>query len=73
MIIINDRIVGHSLGGGIATLLSLLLKKKHPNFPLHCYSFAPPPVADLVLAEQAKVYFFILQKLRIITNKKHGN
>ncbi len=34
------RIVGHSLGGGIAAILSLLLRKQFPD--LRCLSFSPP-------------------------------
>ena len=32
-------ITGHSLGGGIATILSLCLQKQYPNV---CYAFDPP-------------------------------
>jgi len=33
-------VVGHSLGGGTATLLAFLLKPKYPD--LICYAYAPP-------------------------------
>lgn len=32
--------VGHSLGGGIAAILALLLKEQYPS--IKCYAFAPP-------------------------------
>jgi sn1-specific diacylglycerol lipase len=34
------RIVGHSLGAGIAAILSVMLRPKYPN--LRCLAFAPP-------------------------------
>eukprot|EP00735_Rhodelphis_limneticus_P014100 TRINITY_DN808_c0_g1::TRINITY_DN808_c0_g1_i2::g.25436::m.25436 TRINITY_DN808_c0_g1::TRINITY_DN808_c0_g1_i2::g.25436 ORF type:complete len:709 (+),score=125.82,sp/Q5YLM1/DGLA_RAT/34.78/3e-15,FYVE/PF01363.16/3.9e-13,FYVE/PF01363.16/9.2e-12,Lipase_3/PF01764.20/1.6e-20,Abhydrolase_6/PF12697.2/0.16,PAS_7/PF12860.2/0.3,FYVE_2/PF02318.11/0.12,FYVE_2/PF02318.11/34 TRINITY_DN808_c0_g1_i2:60-2186(+) len=45
----NLVIVGHSLGAGCATLLSILLK---PDIPVQCYAYATPacveePLADL--------------------------
>eukprot|EP01125_Pyxidicula_operculata_P020779 TRINITY_DN777_c0_g1_i1.p1 TRINITY_DN777_c0_g1~~TRINITY_DN777_c0_g1_i1.p1 ORF type:complete len:411 (+),score=75.28 TRINITY_DN777_c0_g1_i1:371-1603(+) len=49
-------VVGHSLGAGTAALLSILLKKKHPNFPLRCFSFAPPPVVSYNLAKECESY-----------------
>jgi len=33
-------ILGHSLGAGCASLLSMLLRDDYPN--LHCYSYSPP-------------------------------
>ncbi len=35
-------ITGYSLGAGIATVLSFLLRDRYPN--LHCYAFAPPQI-----------------------------
>eukprot|EP00980_Cylindrotheca_fusiformis_P009237 scaffold2012_cov193-Cylindrotheca_fusiformis.AAC.9 len=34
------RIVGHSLGAGIAAILSVMMRARHPN--LRCLSFSPP-------------------------------
>ena len=33
-------ITGHSLGGGVASVLSILLKPFYPD--LFCYAFSPP-------------------------------
>ena len=33
-------VVGHSLGGGTGTILSILLKSKYPD--LKCFTFGPP-------------------------------
>lgn len=33
-------ITGHSLGAGVAALLSIILQPVYPN--LHCYAFSPP-------------------------------
>ncbi|WCJ41481.1 lipase class 3 family protein [Euphorbia peplus] len=42
-------VVGHSLGGAIATLLGLRLYSLYPN--LHVYAFGPLPCMDSVIAE----------------------
>lgn len=43
------HVVGHSLGGAIATLLCAnLLSRKIPN--VHCYTFGAPRVGDLIFA-----------------------
>merc|ERR1711957_244727 len=34
------RIIGHSLGAGVAAILSVLLRPKYPN--LRCLAFSPP-------------------------------
>ncbi|EMD47839.1 lipase, putative [Entamoeba histolytica KU27] len=34
-------ITGHSLGGGIATLITLFLNEQKPEWHIHCYGFAP--------------------------------
>lgn len=49
----NLVVVGHSLGGGCAQVLSLMLR---PSFPsLRCYAFEPPGcIFDDVLCEDAK-------------------
>ena len=46
------RIVGHSLGAGIAALLTLMLFSTVRD--VHCYAFAPPPCVDMTLAEAAE-------------------
>ncbi|KAG0496572.1 hypothetical protein HPP92_001263 [Vanilla planifolia] len=43
------RIVGHSLGGAVATFLGLRLKGRYPN--LHVYAYGPLPCVDMVIAE----------------------
>ncbi|XP_031494511.1 uncharacterized protein LOC116260359 isoform X2 [Nymphaea colorata] len=43
------RIVGHSLGGAVATLLGIRLCRKYPN--LHVYSYGTLPCVDPVIAE----------------------
>ncbi|KAI4334779.1 hypothetical protein L6164_013489 [Bauhinia variegata] len=42
------RVVGHSLGGAIATLLGLRLHQRYPN--LHVYAYGPLPCVDSVVA-----------------------
>jgi len=36
----NIVIVGHSLGGGTAAILAILLREEHPT--LKCYAYSPP-------------------------------
>ncbi|XP_043724432.1 uncharacterized protein LOC122671340 isoform X2 [Telopea speciosissima] len=43
------RIVGHSLGGAIGTLLGIRLYRRYPN--LHVYAYGPLPCVDSVVAE----------------------
>ncbi|XP_073008012.1 uncharacterized protein [Typha latifolia] len=43
------RIVGHSLGAAVGTLLGLRLYGRYPN--LHVYAYGPLPCLDLVIAE----------------------
>ncbi|EHA8589271.1 hypothetical protein COCNU_scaffold008808G000040 [Cocos nucifera] len=43
------RIVGHSLGGAVATLLGLRLYRRFPN--LHVYAYGSLPCVDFALAE----------------------
>ncbi|KAJ3352499.1 hypothetical protein GGF32_003670 [Allomyces javanicus] len=53
-------IVGHSLGGGTASLLTMLLADRQlpylreiqPTLQLKCYAFAPPPACSLNLARR---------------------
>ena len=49
-------VVGHSLGAGTATLLSMLLKTKYDIDNLTCFAIATPPVADPSLCEASKAY-----------------
>lgn len=44
-------VLGHSLGGGVSTLLALIIAQAHPEWPVHAYSFAPAAVLSLPLAE----------------------
>jgi len=49
-------VVGHSLGAGTASLLTLLISRD-PNFktkPIKCFAYAPPPLLDLVLAKHQR-------------------
>ncbi|KAK1271217.1 putative disease resistance protein [Acorus gramineus] len=45
----NIRIVGHSLGGAVGTLLGIRLYQRYPN--LHVYSYGTLPCVDPVVAE----------------------
>lgn len=47
--------VGHSLGGAIATLMSLLVRKTY-EIPVICYSYAPPPCVCPSLVPLTKEY-----------------
>uniref|UniRef100_A0ACD5UCB8 Uncharacterized protein n=2 Tax=Avena sativa TaxID=4498 RepID=A0ACD5UCB8_AVESA len=43
------RLVGHSLGGAVATVLGMMLFGRYPN--VHVYAYGPLPCVDLVIAE----------------------
>ncbi|KAL6650937.1 hypothetical protein ACP70R_009862 [Stipagrostis hirtigluma subsp. patula] len=43
------RVVGHSLGGAVATVLGMMLYGKYPD--VHVYAYGPLPCVDLVIAE----------------------
>ncbi|KAJ0977010.1 hypothetical protein J5N97_012484 [Dioscorea zingiberensis] len=43
------RLVGHSLGGAVATLLGLRLYRRYPN--LHVYAYGTLPCLDFIVAE----------------------
>lgn len=46
------RLVGHSLGGAVATLLGLLVKNDMPDSgSLHVYAYGPPSCVDFGLAD----------------------
>ena len=51
----NLILTGHSLGAGVASLLSVIL---HPRYPtLQCYAFSPPGgLASYEVGEEAKAY-----------------
>jgi len=55
--VVNYRLVviGHSLGGGIGAILSLLLR---PSFPeVHCIAYSPPGcIFDLELAKRSEAW-----------------
>ncbi|EFC44212.1 predicted protein [Naegleria gruberi] len=48
------RLLGHSLGGGTAAILSTMWKKDFPD--IHCYAFACPPVLSQILADECADY-----------------
>ncbi|KAL7712195.1 sn-1-specific diacylglycerol lipase [Entamoeba marina] len=48
-------VTGHSLGGGIAQLLTLEIYKRHPEWNVHCYSFAPACVLSTSIANDPLV------------------
>ncbi|CAL5026754.1 unnamed protein product [Urochloa decumbens] len=43
------RLVGHSLGGAVATVLGMMLFGKYPD--VHVYAYGPLPCVDIVIAE----------------------
>ncbi|CAN6228629.1 unnamed protein product [Urochloa humidicola] len=43
------RLVGHSLGGAVATVLGMMLYGKYPD--VHVYAYGPLPCVDMVIAE----------------------
>lgn len=47
-------ILGHSLGAGCASLLSMLLREEYPN--LHCYSYSPPCCLNEAAAQYSKQF-----------------
>jgi len=47
-------ILGHSLGAGCASLLSMLLRGEYPN--LHCYSYSPPCCLNEAAAHYSKQF-----------------
>ena len=48
------RLLGHSLGGGTAAILSTMWKKDFPD--IHCYAFACPPVLSQMLSDECADY-----------------
>jgi len=57
-------IVGHSLGAGVASLLAILLKEKHPKLPIECWAFGCPGVLSLNLARKVPQHFKNLGNIR---------
>ncbi len=51
------RIVGHSLGAGVAAIFAIMLKEKHPRLPIECWAFGCPGVLSLNLARKVETYF----------------
>jgi pimeloyl-ACP methyl ester carboxylesterase len=47
-------LVGHSLGAGVSTVSTLLLREAIPN--ILCFAFGPPPTLDPVLADAARAH-----------------
>lgn len=43
------RIVGHSLGGAVATVLGMMLFGRYPD--VHVYAYGPLPCVDFIIAE----------------------
>ncbi|XP_062184314.1 uncharacterized protein LOC133888178 isoform X2 [Phragmites australis] len=43
------RVIGHSLGGAVATVLGMMLFGKYPD--VHVYAYGPLPCVDFVIAE----------------------
>ncbi|KAM3387818.1 hypothetical protein ACQJBY_010572 [Aegilops geniculata] len=43
------RVVGHSLGGAVATVLGMMLFGRYPD--VHVYAYGPLPCVDLIIAE----------------------
>lgn len=54
-------VVGHSLGAGVASLLSIELVRAHPHLAsrVNCYAFACPPVLSDAVARSADVSRYI--------------
>jgi hypothetical protein len=61
----NLSLVGHSLGGGTATVLAMMMVEHMDKFPLHpdgskmvmhAYGFAAPPIVSLNLGKRYKDY-----------------
>lgn len=64
-------ICGHSLGGALATLLSLDVAKSVPGTPVSCYTFASPRTGDHVFADEYKksdiTSFRVANRLDLVT------
>lgn len=46
------ELVGHSLGAGVAALITILLKLNYPTIDVHCTAYAPPCVISANLASR---------------------
>ncbi|ORZ34776.1 hypothetical protein BCR44DRAFT_1144032 [Catenaria anguillulae PL171] len=78
----NIVIVGHSLGGGTSTLLTMLLhdhvlnglRSIRPGLSMHCYAFAPPPVCSRNLALRYKdVITTIVNEHDVVCRLSYGS
>lgn len=52
-------ITGHSLGGGVAILLAMMVAERHPDLRVSCTAFAPAPSLTLPLATHPLVRKFV--------------
>lgn len=50
---------GHSLGGGVAILLAMMVAERHPELRVSCTAFAPAPSLTLPLATHPLVRKFV--------------
>ncbi|ELP84629.1 lipase containing protein, putative [Entamoeba invadens IP1] len=48
-------ITGHSLGGSVAQIITLLIKQWRPEWDIHCYAIAPAPIFGENLATNEEV------------------
>ena len=51
------RTVGHSLGAGVAVLLAVRMKEKHPELPIESWVFGCPGILSLNLARKIETCF----------------
>jgi len=47
-------LTGHSLGGGVATMIGYMLREQYPHLNVHCYTFGCPAILSLNLANSCK-------------------
>lgn len=64
-LVLNFQIVGHSLGGGTAALLTYILREQKELSSSTCVTFAPgvclyAPVADLCLKVERFIFLLLL-------------
>ncbi|KYQ90932.1 hypothetical protein DLAC_07808 [Tieghemostelium lacteum] len=43
-------VCGHSLGGGVASLFTIMFKTNYPGIPIHCYAYAPPSIGSMEIS-----------------------
>ena len=51
-------LVGHSLGAGVATVATVMLKHEYEVSNVECFAFAPPPAMGRVAADACRDYVF---------------